>query len=199
MTEILRKSAYAAHHGKSPAAVSAWIRRGQLTAPALRADGCIDVTLADRQLGLTVDPTRSAARQPKTLLASPASGGPASSDDDAARQLMRAKAVIVQVQAMRAWRELQHEKGRYMLAEGVKQAWTQTLREFAQLLEEAVRDLADELGLDQAARIAVRKWWRRTREKAVSQARAAAAAYPEYIADPEEPCWPDLQLPDIPA
>jgi hypothetical protein len=48
--EILSKSEFAVRRSVRPAAVSNWIVRGQLTAPAVRSDGKIDVALAEAQL-----------------------------------------------------------------------------------------------------------------------------------------------------
>lgn len=58
MSEILSKSAYARRCGRTPASVSQWIKRGQLTPPAVRRDGKINVALADQQLAMTVDLSR---------------------------------------------------------------------------------------------------------------------------------------------
>ncbi|HVH77165.1 MAG TPA: hypothetical protein VM755_19795 [Stellaceae bacterium] len=49
MSEIISKSEYAERRGVGESAVSNWIARGQLTPPALQADGSIDADLADEQ------------------------------------------------------------------------------------------------------------------------------------------------------
>jgi hypothetical protein len=194
MPTLLSKSGFARLHNKSPASVSHWIARQQLTAPALRSDGKIDVELANRQLGLTVDRVRSAASTNRIDRLSvgrlPRRREPHGAVyDEAARQLLRAKAQIAAAQAARAWRELQLEKGRYTLTEDVDQAWRKSLTELVHLLEQAIRDLADELRLDAQGRVVLRKWWRQVREEAAARSRAKADDSPKYVADPEEPDW----------
>ena len=72
MPAILSKIVYAQHAGVTPGAVSQWIARGQLTAPALQVDGLIDVVLADRQLAETLSPARSRLRFSRVLPPNPA-------------------------------------------------------------------------------------------------------------------------------
>ena len=50
MPHVLSKTAFAAHAGVAGSQVSRWIKQGLLKWPALRADGLVDVELADRQL-----------------------------------------------------------------------------------------------------------------------------------------------------
>ena len=56
---ILTKAKFAERRGVAKSCVSNWIQRGHLTPPALRADGRINVELADQQLGVMVDLVRS--------------------------------------------------------------------------------------------------------------------------------------------
>src|SRR5207248_3731103 len=59
MAEILSKSEFAAKLGVNLSAVSNYIARGKLTAPALRPDGTVDLELAMRQLRTGLDLARS--------------------------------------------------------------------------------------------------------------------------------------------
>src|SRR5207248_8047645 len=59
MAEILSKTEFAAQLGVKPSALSNYIARGDLNAPALRRDGTVDLVLAMRQLRNGLDLTRS--------------------------------------------------------------------------------------------------------------------------------------------
>jgi hypothetical protein len=59
---ICSKSEFARRCGVTPGAITNWIRRGKLTAPALTVDGQIDVALADQMLPTFV---RRAAPAPR--------------------------------------------------------------------------------------------------------------------------------------
>jgi hypothetical protein len=114
---LLSKSEYARARQVKACAVSNWIRRGKLSGAAL-VDGRIDSEAADQQLGLTVDPVRQASRPKGDTPTKPQSPPTASPVDfQASRDLLRARATMAAVQAQRAWMELQHAKGRYMLTE----------------------------------------------------------------------------------
>jgi len=59
MALVLSKSAFAARRGVGSSAVANWIARDRLTGAALTADGRINVEEAERQLGVTLDASRS--------------------------------------------------------------------------------------------------------------------------------------------
>lgn len=48
---VVSKTGYAAHRGCSPAYISKLVRLGKIAAPALMADGRINIILADQMLG----------------------------------------------------------------------------------------------------------------------------------------------------
>jgi hypothetical protein len=75
---ILTKAGYANHRNVRRQAVYNWVRRKKLRAPALRADGTIDVARADAQLAVTVDPVLAVrGRLPSGAGATPAADGEA--------------------------------------------------------------------------------------------------------------------------
>ena len=114
MAETLSKADLAVRLGVKPSAVSNYIARGKLTAPALRSDGTVDVALALRQLGKSLDLALSTGR-----------GAPAAAaiverqrmpeDLSAQRTLVRARAVSAAVAAEQARRKLNLDTGKYVL------------------------------------------------------------------------------------
>jgi hypothetical protein len=185
MSELLSKSGYAAARNVTPAAVTNWIARGKLTRPALRFDGKIDVDLADKQLGITVDPVRAASAGDRTSQrqAPPDAGAGWSENDKASQQLLRARAVKASVEAERARRDLNAERGKYAIATDVAAAWARTLDAFLQRVEEGFGDLAIDLGLDREQLAGLRKFWRAQRASAAEEARQLAATLPAFVAD----------------
>lgn len=180
--EVVTKSDYARRRGVRSHAVSMWISRGKLTAPALRDDGRIDVRQADRQLGVRIDPVRRAGRE----VPRPApSRGSAPIEFGPAADLLRAKALSAMVDAERKRRELEAERGRYMLTEKAEAAFRKVLGDFILQIEQSLPDLANALGLDAAGRIALRKWWRGQRVQFAAYCREAADASPEFEEDTE--------------
>jgi|ERR1700687_683482 len=185
MSEILSKSQYAAARNVTPGAVTNWIARGKLTRPALRSDGKIDANLADKQLGLTLDPVRaaSAGDRPRQRQSPPDAGTGWSDNDKASQQLLRARAVKASVEAERARRELNVERGRYAISSDVTAVWARTLGAFLQRVEEGFADLATDIGLDREQLTGLRKYWRAQRAGAAEDARQIAKALPEFVAD----------------
>lgn len=183
----MSKSEYARHRGVTPAAISNFISRGRLTAPALRPDGLVDAELADQQLGATVDPVMSASatarnRAPHARPAAPSSAEVV--DMSSARQLLAARASLAETNAERARRELAHQTGRYMLTETASLSWTKHLAGLLQGIELGFADLGAAAGLDRAQMAALRKWWHDLRARTAKEAAAAAATEPEYVTDP---------------
>jgi hypothetical protein len=62
MPPALSKRAYGRHAGVDHSTISSWIRKGWITAPALRPDGLVDVAIADRQLAGREEARRSTLR-----------------------------------------------------------------------------------------------------------------------------------------
>ena len=192
---VMTKSGYAVHRGVKPAAVTNWIARKRLTSPALREDGKVDVALADQQLDAKVDRTLSASAKrrvttkPKAAPRQPASTVPAPRDpalvaqEAAQARLLEARALSAMVDAERKRRELEAERGRYLIAEDAKAAWGRALSEFLLQVERSLPDLAITLGIDATGRVALRRWWRNRRVVAAETNRLAAAAAPEFVED----------------
>jgi hypothetical protein len=109
MAEIKTKTEFAAALGVKQAAISNWIRRQKLTAPALTADGRINVELALAQLGRTIDPVAQASH--RALTAPPTGEGDWSPSAQASAVLLRARAMTAQISAERLRRDFQAERG----------------------------------------------------------------------------------------
>jgi hypothetical protein len=69
MTEIVTKGEFAARLGVARPTVSSWIRRHQLTAPAVFSDGRIDLVAGKQQLADRIDLAKSRGRAPTGLFA----------------------------------------------------------------------------------------------------------------------------------
>jgi hypothetical protein len=193
VAEILTKAAFARRRGVRANTVSMWIRRGRLTAPALRQDGTINVALADQQLARTVD-VMSAGRGGRAggnLFIGPQSTSSAAAapvvDIDIARQLLKARALSAAIDAERKRRELERERGRYVLADHQLEVTAKLVGEFITSVEQSFQDLADAAGLTRVQLLIVRKWWREQRGIVAARFRIEAERHPEFIADPAGP------------
>lgn len=187
MNSQVSKAAYARHRGVSPAAISNFIARGRLTAPALTRDGLIDLPLADQQLGVTVDPVMSASARSRQRLPSNATV-----DASYSSRLIEARAISAEIRAERDRRELEAERGKYCLTAKAEAVWRKLLTDMLQSIEqEFFGDLVDTLGLNGLQRVALRKCWHKWRSKQAQDARARAATLPEFEEDPEAPWGKD--------
>jgi hypothetical protein len=132
--EIISKSAYAERLGVAPSAISNYVARGKLTAPALRHDGMIDVALADAQLGLNLDLIRSAGRGARPEMISGPSPEDAALDRGAARSLLRARAAVAEAAALKAQIELGRIRGELVDRTGMED----TAHELGRQLRESI-------------------------------------------------------------
>jgi hypothetical protein len=94
MNEIVTKGEFAELLGVERPTVSTWIARGQLTAPALLADGRINFDLGKQQLAARIDLAKSRGRAPGGLFANvdkptPASGVEPIGDDPTANAALK--------------------------------------------------------------------------------------------------------------
>jgi hypothetical protein len=185
MAEIKTKTEFAASLGVKQAAISNWIRRQKLTAPALTADGRVNVELALAQLGRTIDPVAQASHRALTATAPPASDTTAdwSPSAQASAVLLRARAMTAQISAERLRRDFQAERGKYLLAAQAEADWARVLTALLQGVELSLADLALSLGLDREKTLALRRWWRNQRLRAAEDNRLAAEAAPDFIED----------------
>jgi hypothetical protein len=185
---VFTKSEYARRIGRRPSAISNYIARQQLTPPAVRADGRIDATLADAQLGVTIDPVRAAAQAGAQAQSSrPAAVGyqaPAISGD--AASLLRSRAIMARITAVERRFAFEASRGRYMLTEDAQREWRTVLSGIIAAIEAWFADLVAELPGDKHRNIIViRKSWRRLRVQLAMQEREGAAKLPEYVEDAE--------------
>jgi hypothetical protein len=188
MAEIKTKTEFAALLGVKQAAISNYISRQKLTAPALTADGRINVGLALAQLGRTVDPVAQASHRALTSNAPPpgdaaAAGADWSPSAQASTQLLRARALSASVDAERKRRDLMAERGKYLLAAQAEADWARVLTALLQNVELSLADLALSLGLDREKTLALRRWWRNQRLRAAEDNRLAAESAPDFIED----------------
>lgn len=178
MTEVLTKAKYAARLSVKASAVSNWIKRGKLTAPALRADGTVDVELADRQLSVTVETLRKVSRPAPAAQAELVDFG-------AAGALLRSRATMAEIACERARRQLNADVGRYCVTADAQAAWGNALSDWLIGVEASFAGLAYDLRLEQGQLVELRRWWRQQRAEGAERNRVAAAAEPEFTSDPE--------------
>lgn len=191
MAEFLTKSQYARRRGRCAGSVSYRLRSGKLTHPAIRADGSIDVELADRQLGLMLDTGKGripsgTPEVPAQQLPAPREPQPLTAAQRSQVQLMAARALNATISAERARRELNHERGRYSLADEVYAVFTRLLAEHIGDVETSLTDLAIDLDLKGEQLSLLRRWWRTRRERTAEAARNLRDTHPRYISDDPE-------------
>jgi len=196
MAEVLSKNEFAARRGVHKSAVSHWIKDGRLYGDALVGTGRtakINVAVAEAQLSRTLDlgqrlvhaASPGATAEPKALAV----------NDDAARY-QKAKADAAEIEAERARRRMEEERGRYVLAEEARDAWSRELARRAERLERWVTDAAQDVAAAQAEAagpldhkgltVVLRSSLRRFRASAAADARERHAAAPELVADPAQ-------------
>jgi transcriptional regulator with XRE-family HTH domain len=172
---IVTKVALARELGVSKSTVSTWIRRRQLTSPALRRDGKVNLDTARKQLAERVGVGR--------VMDSGSAAGARTPDDLAAsREILRARALTATIEAERA-RRLDAERGRYCLTADVEKEWAATLTEIVNGIEERLPALDRDLALDRAGMKAVRNWWNETRRRLSMAFGDKSAGKPEFIED----------------
>jgi hypothetical protein len=182
----MTKSEYARHRQVGPSAVSGWIKRGRLTAPALTAEGRIDVDLADAQLNVTLDPIMSASARSRAGRSAPAAPAPSAEvvvDLSSARQLLAARALSASIAAQQARINYERSRGRFMLTSAVEAEWGRSIGAFLMSVDYRIPDLAVAAGFSRQQLVEVRKWWREMRSQAAKDFSAAAAAEPEFVTD----------------
>jgi hypothetical protein len=109
---FLSKTAYAERLGVQPSAVSNYIARGHLSPRAIRADGMINVALADADLSVSLDLVKSAGRGAETeAIAGPTAVVVDSEHLELSRSLLRARTAAAQAAATRAQIELATLRG----------------------------------------------------------------------------------------
>lgn len=139
-----------------PSAVSNWLARGQLTAPALRPDGRIDVDLARQQLGDTVDLGRSHHRSSRP---------PAGTARERAK-LHRLKIYRMELEIAKRTRVAAVERAGLVRADGAAAAWAAELSNLLTAIEGWLPDLAQMLGADRELVLIA---WRAFRQRRADQ------------------------------
>ena len=133
----MTKSAFADLLSVSRSAVSVWIRRRKLTAPALRPNGMIDVDRAKRQLAETI----GYGRAPSPEAAAARSKGVA--ENALVSRLARARADLLAVQAADRDFTKAVAAGRYVLVDDVERPFVRELQDVVSALESWVETAPD--------------------------------------------------------
>ena len=117
MAEILTKSEFAAKLGVNLSAVSNYIARGKLTAPALRPDGTVDSSwrCGSCALGWIWRVVLGWARPAQQPLSAPGNPSSGRKNYRSSAPMVRARAVSAAVAAERARRKLSPETGKYLV------------------------------------------------------------------------------------
>ena len=186
--KLVSKGQYAALRGRSPSAVSAWIKAGQLTAPALQGRK-INVEEADRQLAERLDPLLSAARARRSAVASSNTGSAFRSLSEAERsqnEYLAARAASARLRLERERRELAAERGRYVLVTKIREEFGRGIAEHLQSVATSLPALAEHLGVGPQGLLVLRKWWRSRCEHTANVNRLEARDYPDFAEDPGE-------------
>ncbi|MCG5240082.1 hypothetical protein ACIU1J_01885 [Azospirillum doebereinerae] len=184
----MSKSDFARHRGVSPAAVSQWISSGRLSGAALVGEGRtakVDVAEADRQLATTLDLGQQMAQQTlrPALPVAAAPLLPRSPEDDHAARYQKARADSAEIDADRARRREQAERGLYMETDPARAAWGKELGGLLTAIDQWISDLAPALAAEpsrdpKVLAVVLRRRWREFRQKQADQARATRTATP---------------------
>ena len=175
MGEVITKSELARRCNVKQAAVTAWLARKKITAPALLADGRIDYDLALGQLRERLDPRRSTTAFDKSPRedARPPTG--------AAALIERAREQRIEendVRLRRLRREELEQAGTLTQTEAVARAHARHFEELLGAIEQWLPELAVKLGADREGVALARREWRLFRERMAQAAEDRAAALP---------------------
>lgn len=173
-TLIMSKTAFAARRGVGVSTVSKWIERKRISGDALTADGRINVTIAEQQLGIRLDVVRSEGARAASQIA----GG-----DEANEPAASVREKILEVELEQKRRRLEVERGVYVRADQVRAERGRALKQMIAAIDNWVGELPAELGLDQTQSAQIRSAWRRFRERQADAALAQAQSLPELMTD----------------
>jgi hypothetical protein len=179
MSEIITKGEYARRRGVSDQCVSMWIARRQLTTPALKADGTVDVALADEQLRERLDPARSS-----TCFGQPDldDAGPQAARSDLLDRERRQRIEEREIRLARLRREELAARGVYVRAADVRRSHNQMLAQLIAAMDQfVIGDLPTRFGFTNELRAEIRKEWRAFRERQAEHYASEAAVLPEFI------------------
>lgn len=176
-SQLLTKAEFAAAMSVSAAAVSNWIKRGVLTAPALRPDGRINLEAGRRQVSERIEPSKL-----EPSVAADRETDPV--DREIKQQSARAKAVTATITAEQARRKLAADRGLYMLREDAERQWAKEVADLMRDIEFWVLGLARDLPLDVDMAARLRSSWRALRTRLAAGFRTRAETAPPYVADP---------------
>ena len=182
---VVTKGRFAEMKGRTPAAVSNWIKRGRITATALVGEGNnarIWVEQAERDLALALDPAQQAAHPvPQAVITSDGAQAPAPGDDDLARR-RKADADRAEQDAEAARRRNAVESGRWIEQEAAAKQWGAELAKIVTdtetfLTTTLARDIAERTGQDWKTLSAmIRDLYRKHRTTVATDARGRREA-----------------------
>jgi hypothetical protein len=180
MGEVVTKTEYARSKGVTPAAVTAWLARGHLTSPALRADGRIDVEMADGQLRERLDHARRATDVDRPPPADAASPPPAAAALIERQRQQRIEENDLKLRRLR--REELERAGHLVDADAMARAHGRSFEELMTAIEQwQLGDLAPQLGLSREQIEVVRREWRAFRARQAAAALRQAGALAEHV------------------
>jgi hypothetical protein len=176
--KIVTKAELARARHVSAAAVSAWLRRGKLTAPALLPDGRIDYDVAIDQLRERLDPARSRTEVPD-------GDAPARSNLAVLTERQREQRVEENdLKLRRLKREELERAGALTDTDAVAKAHARHYEELLAAIEQWVPELAVKLGADRDGVALARREWRGFRDRQAQAAEARTAGLPSLVAAP---------------
>lgn len=178
MGEVISKSELAERCAVEPATVSAWIRRGHLTPPALMADRRIDVEAAVDQLRGRLDPARSCTQFDGAV-------APSDAAPSLIEQQRRQRIEEGELRLSRMRREEAEALGQYVRADTVKRQWARLIGQAIAAFEIfLLLDLPGQLGLDSQQTADIRTAWRAFRERqAATIEQSAPSPSPDLTKD----------------
>ena len=185
MGEVVSKSEFARRVGNEPEAVSMWISRGKLTAPALRDDGLIDVDLAVEQLRGSLEHARSSTDLERAASAGAPEGGQ-SVTGALIEQQRRQRIEESELRLRRLRRDELEAAGKLVDAEAIAAAHTKAIEELLGAVEQWLPDLAVKLGAGREGIDVARREWRAFRQRQAGAASERFAGLPALTEAPSD-------------
>jgi hypothetical protein len=188
VSEVVTKSEFARRLDVDPAAVSLWISRQKLTAPALRDDGMLDVDLAVEQLRQRLEHARSSTDLGRAASSAlddvPGDDAPAPPSATAALiERQRQQRVEESDLRLRRLRRAELETaGQLVRSDAITAVHARAVEELLQAIEQWLPDLAVRLGAGREGIDIARREWRAFRQHQAEIAAAGAAELPAYEA-----------------
>ena len=180
MPDLVTRAEFARRVGVVRSRVTAWIAAGQITAPALvrvgRAER-IDEAVARQQLGDRLHVDQRLAQSSKSRVAG---------DGETLGKIQRARLAQLEHANARAAEEADLRRGRYVLADDMRQAVGRVAGAMLAAVEGSLLELASAVAADTGAPprdvlLAIRRAWRGIRARLSASEAEAAVQEPERL------------------